>query len=54
MQHIFLIENKDGKKKILKSSLIQIGEKRGFSAMSVTVGMPTAIGVQLILDGKIS
>lgn len=53
MQHIFLIETKDKRKKILKSSLIQIGDKRGFSAMSVTVGTPTAIGAQLVLDGKI-
>lgn len=54
MQHLFLIEDKDGKKKIKKSSLIQIGDKKGFSAMSLTVGTPTAIGTQLILDGKIS
>lgn len=53
MQHIFLVE-KEGKRKIIKSSLIQIGDKKGFSAMSVTVGTPTAIGAQLILDGKIS
>jgi saccharopine dehydrogenase (NADP+, L-glutamate forming) len=54
MQHIFLIETKEGKKKLLKSSLIQIGDRNGYSAMSVTVGTPTAIGTQLILDGKIS
>lgn len=54
MQHIFLIETKDCKRKLLKSSLIQIGDKKGFSAMSVTVGTPTAIGAQLVLDGKIN
>ena len=54
MQHLFLIKSKDGKKTIKKSSLIQIGDKKGFSAMSLTVGTPTAIGAQLILDGKIS
>jgi len=53
MQHIFLIEQ-NGRTKRVKSSLIQIGDKKGFSAMSVTVGTPTAIGAQLILDGKIS
>ena len=31
-----------------------IGEKNGPSAMSLTVGLPTAIGAQLILDGKIT
>jgi saccharopine dehydrogenase-like NADP-dependent oxidoreductase len=34
--------------------MIQIGDKKGFSAMSVTVGTPTAIGAQMILDNKIS
>lgn len=53
MQHIFLIEMKDKRRKILKSSLIQIGDKKGATAMSVTVGTPTAIGAQLVLDGKI-
>ena len=52
MQHIFVIE-KNGKKFQKKSSLIQIGDKKGFSAMSTTVGTPTAIGTQLILDGKV-
>ena len=54
MQHLFIIESKDGKRKLKKSSLIQIGDKKGFSAMSLTVGTPTAIGTQLILDKKIS
>ncbi len=54
MQHLFVIESKEGKRTIKKSSLIQIGDKKGFSAMSLTVGTPTAIGTQLILDGKIS
>lgn len=52
MQHIFLIEH--GQKKIMKkSSLIMIGDKKGSSAMSVTVGTPTAIGAQMILDGRV-
>ena len=53
MQHIFTIEL-NGKKILRKSSMIQIGDKKGFSAMSLTVGTPTAIGAQLILDNKIS
>jgi len=43
MQHRFVIEQ-DGKRILRKSSLISIGEKHGFSAMSSTVGIPTAIG----------
>lgn len=36
-----------------KSSLLEIGEKNGFSAMSQGVGVPTAIGVELVLQGKV-
>lgn len=56
MQHVFRIQPVDPSKKPFtrKSSLIMIGEKNGPSAMSLTVGLPTAIGAQLILDGKIS
>lgn len=53
MQHIFLIE-KNGKKTIKKSTLVAIGDKNGFSGMARTVGTPTGIGAQLILDGKIN
>lgn len=53
MQHRFVI-NINGKKILRKSSLIQIGEKKGFSAMSQTVAIPTAIGAELILQGAIS
>jgi saccharopine dehydrogenase-like NADP-dependent oxidoreductase len=34
-----------------KSSLIEIGEKNGFTAMSSTVGITTAIGAELLLSG---
>ena len=50
---LFLIE-KDGKVKGKKSTMVNIGEKGGFSGMAKTVGTPTGIGAQLILDGKIS
>ena len=53
MQHIFVIE-KDGQRIRKTSSMIKEGLKNGHSAMSATVGTPTAIGTQLILDGKIS
>jgi saccharopine dehydrogenase-like NADP-dependent oxidoreductase len=56
MQHVFRIQPADPIKKPFtrKSSLIMIGEKNGHSAMSLTVGLPTAIGAQLVLDGKIT
>lgn len=52
MQHIFVIVS-GNKKTLRKSSLILEGTKNGASAMSRTVGTPTAIGAQLVLDGKI-
>lgn len=43
MQHRFVIQV--GEKTIRrKSSLIEIGQKNGFTAMSITVGFPSAIG----------
>lgn len=33
---------------------MEMGSKKGYSAMSLTVGIPSAIGAELILDGKIS
>lgn len=53
MQHIFRIQYPNKGLVTHKSSLLMIGEKNGQSAMSKTVGIPTAIGAQLILDGKI-
>ncbi len=43
MQHIFKIQNKDNKITIKKSTMVVIGEKHGKTAMSITVGTPTAI-----------
>ncbi|MCB9834163.1 MAG: saccharopine dehydrogenase NADP-binding domain-containing protein [Planctomycetes bacterium] len=42
----------DAREKLI-STLITYGEPGGFTAMSKTVGLPAAIGVKLILQGKI-
>jgi len=52
MQHQFIYEI-DGKKKKRKSSLIVYGEDQVHTAMSITVGIPVAIAVKMILTGKI-
>ena len=52
MQHRFIIEI-GGKRFLRKSSMITIGEKHGFTGMAVTVATPTAIGVELVLEGRI-
>jgi saccharopine dehydrogenase-like NADP-dependent oxidoreductase len=52
MQHRFIIEI-NGKRYLRKSSMIEIGDKNGFSAMGMTVAAPTAIGAELILETAI-
>ncbi len=52
MQHKFEY-NLEGKNKRITSSLVVEGEDDIHTAMSITVGMPVAIAVKLILTGKI-
>jgi len=58
MHHIFEIQlNKESEQtRKLHSSMFCIGDAQGhgYSAMAKTVGLPTAIAVQLILDRKVS
>jgi len=35
-------------------TLVEEGERNGFTAITKTVGLPVAIGIDLILSGKIS
>lgn len=56
MKHIFEIENADGSRKALHSTMIATGDpvgSDGFSIMSKTVGYTSAIAISLILEGKI-
>jgi saccharopine dehydrogenase-like NADP-dependent oxidoreductase len=54
MQHTFQIQWPGSSKlETKKSTLVMMGEKNGASAMSLLVGLPTAISAQLILDGVI-
>lgn len=52
LQHRFLAEYGEGKRQIT-STMIDFGQPEGFSSMSRTVGLPAAIGVRLILEGKL-
>ncbi|KXN66489.1 Saccharopine dehydrogenase, partial [Conidiobolus coronatus NRRL 28638] len=56
LQHSFKVENKDGSKELITTTLQKFGEPfpKGPSAMATCVGVPCAIGVSLILDGGIS
>lgn len=53
MQHIFLAAWPDGKKEVIKSSMLDFGSVSTDTAISRTVALPAAIAVQMILDGKI-
>jgi len=53
MQHIFVYKLGD-KKKEIRSSMVYIGKDTTNTAMSITVGIPTAIATKLLLLDKIS
>lgn len=55
LQHKFVIADRSNSevKEYLTSTLKVIGDAKGYSAMSKTVGYPAAIASQLILDGTI-
>lgn len=53
MLHSFLIETADGKKEVIKSSLLDFATKEDTS-IARTVALPAAIAVKMILDGKIT
>jgi saccharopine dehydrogenase-like NADP-dependent oxidoreductase len=52
MQHIFTVKNVDGTSEKIKSSLLDFGDEK-YTSIARTVALPAAIGVKMILDGKI-
>lgn len=54
MQHIFLASYPDGKKEVIKSSMLDFGTLATDTAVARTVALPAAIGVEMILESKIS
>lgn len=53
MQHIFKVKNADGSEEKIKSSLLDYGDEK-YTSIAKTVAYPAAIGVKMILDGKIN
>lgn len=57
MRHNFTIKDKEGKIHLLTSTMAGVGDptgqKGGHSFMAKTVGVPTALGARLILEGKV-
>lgn len=57
LQHRFEVEESDGSKKTITSTLVEYGEPTGpgsTSAMAKLVGVPCGVAVKLVLDGTIS
>jgi len=54
MFHEFLTEYPDGKKERITSTFLDFGIAEGDTSIARTVGFPAAIGVKMILDGKIT
>ncbi|MCX6261503.1 MAG: saccharopine dehydrogenase NADP-binding domain-containing protein, partial [Bacteroidia bacterium] len=54
MQHIFLAVYPDGKKEVIKSSMLDFGSPETNTAIARTVALPAAIAVKMILEKKIN
>jgi len=53
LQHEFLTRTESGRTERIVSTLVDYGEPGGDSSMSRTVGLPSAIGARLVLEGRI-
>ena len=54
LQHTFLAGYSDDRKEVIRSRMIDFGIPGEDTAVARTVALPAAIGVELILDGKIT
>jgi len=54
LQHIFLASWPDGKKEVIKSSMIDFGSPATNTSIARTVALPAAIAVKMILENKIT
>jgi saccharopine dehydrogenase-like NADP-dependent oxidoreductase len=53
LQHIVLASYPDGKREVIKSSMLDYGSPSTNTSISRTVALPAAIAVRMILDNKI-
>lgn len=54
LQHIFLASYPDGKKEVIKSSMVNFGSPSCNTSIARTVALPAAIAVKMILEKKIN
>jgi len=53
LQHVFLASYPDGKKEVIKSSMLDFGSHATNTSIARTVALPAAIAVKMILEKKI-
>ena len=53
MQHTFLASYPDGSKEVIKSRMLDFGTVATDTSIARTVALPAAVGVRMILEGKI-
>jgi saccharopine dehydrogenase (NADP+, L-glutamate forming) len=53
LQHLFLASYPDGKREVIKSSMLDFGSPSTNTAIARTVALPAAIAVKMILEKKI-
>ncbi len=54
MQHTFLASYPDGSKEVIKSRMLDFGTPATDTAVARTVALPAAVGVEMILENKIT
>lgn len=54
LKHTFIIQNRDGSKDKMTSTLIDYGIPNGDSSMARTVSLPMAVGVKLLAEDKLA
>ncbi|KAI4767736.1 saccharopine reductase [Aureobasidium sp. EXF-3400] len=54
LQHRFGITHANGMKEVRTSTLVEYGDPKGYSAMAKLVGVPCAVAVLQVLEGKIT
>ncbi len=54
MQHTFLASYPDGKREVIKSRMLDFGTLATDTAIARTVALPAAVGVEMLLEGKIN
>ena len=54
MQHIFLASYPDGKKEVIKSSMLDFGSPATNTAVARTVALPASVAAKMILEKKIN